>query len=136
MYLVAGLVILILVSFGCSEVTTPQLVQLENFTLCQGRNEEGLPLELESPVPANEEGICVCGDFVMSRSHYMQIIWIRERDVLGSERVQRDLRSYRSGPFLSCLESDGEYDTGDYTVVAILEKTTLGTVEFTVTEAP
>jgi hypothetical protein len=136
--LLVAIIALVLASSACSEATPSRRppVQLEGLTLCQGWSDEGLPLYLEDSVPADEERICVCGEFVMSQTYYLKIVWAREEDISGYRVIYRDVRAFQPGTFSSCIESDGEFSAGNYHARVVAEKTSLGIVEFTVTEVP
>ncbi|MCP4536338.1 MAG: hypothetical protein GY832_04255 [Chloroflexi bacterium] len=120
-----------LISCGRSSPPPPKLtIELSNLTLCQGWNTENEPISFPDTVPPGETSLCICGQLETNRGDVtLQISWYRDRSKLA-----RNPQLFSNGLFLSCIEEEESFDSGDYIVRVIAGKTEIGRVEFIVGE--
>jgi hypothetical protein len=125
MVIAAG--ILLLTYCGCPLLVPEKIVELSDLTLCKGWNTEGEPIVFPDAVPSDETRICICGHLDTNTDLYLQISWGRE-----GYSLLRDRQVFDDGPFLSCIEKHGGFESGNYKVAVLMTKKTLGLVEFQV----
>ena len=121
--------VLTLASIGCAFFITPVEANLSDSILCRGWDTDGQAIVLADSVPPTETRICACGYLQTNQSIWIQTRWSRE----GEEDdllVHRQM--YDSGPFLTCIEQDEDFERGNYWVTVTVGKTVVAFLEFSV----